>query len=592
MRRTLGLGGALLATCFALSGATCLPLIDNSRSGPRTVNFGISLTKPPADRTVAQGTTLEVEWSLLNNTGRPATVTLFAERGSDHTRTVLTQLDVEGSVARQSFLWDTTGFDAGTYAVIGRASLPAQSDEIDAPGRITVNAPPEFAFTAPAADAALPIGGTLTISWTGGDRDSTASLALLLDPDADHDSGNEVLILDALELPNTPAANSFDWSGNDIDGAIVAQGVYNLFARVTSGASDEKVFESGVRITTPNRPPTLTFTAPTGPTGVDRGATLNIQWSVEDPDSTPFVTILLDDDDQNDAADATPPRTLVSRQQDSDGTGEFNLDTTAVEPGDYFIQALVSDDTNEPVFVATGFAFTVRNGAPSVAFTAPSADVDFLASQGALSIAFDVTDVGDDVLVDLKIDPDDNSANGNEITILAQRRVTGAAAGQTFDWTGVDSGGNVVPDGIYRLFAVSSDGSNPAVTNLAGPQIRRRAAAGKPLVALLAPDATATRNPGEFLAISWRDDDPTGAATIDLLLDDDATPDESAETGAAPTLILSGREAPGDGVLDSFAFQLPTLAPGTYFIQARISGGGFTQTSVAQGRLIVPDPGQ
>ncbi len=583
---------ALLVAALSLSGATCLPLIDNSRTGPQSVNFGISLSKPPADRTVAQGTALEIEWSLLNQTGRPATVTLLAQRAADRSRTVLTELAVDGSAARQTFQWDTTGFAAGTYSVIGHAALDTQSDEIDAPGRITINGPPVFSFTAPAADATLAAGGTLTIAWLGGDPDSTATLALLLDPDADHDSGNEILILDAVELPNTPADNSFDWDGNDRDGNIVARGTYSLFARITSGASDETVVESAARITTPDRPPTLTFTAPGGSTSVERGETLTIAWSVADPESIPFVTILLDDDAENDAGDATAPRTLVTRQQDSDGTGEFALDTSDVSPGSYFLQALLDDGANDAVFVVSESTVTVNNAAPSVTFTAPAADVDFLTSQAALTIAFDVADVGDDVLVDLKIDTDDNNANGNETTILAQRLVTGGATGQSFDWTGADAQGAPVPDGIYRLFAVASDGTNGPVTSLAAAQIRRRTAGSKPLIALLEPNATQTLNPGEFLTIAWRDDDPASTATIDLSVDDDAVPDEGTETGAAPTTVLANREAVSDGVLDSFAWQLPSLAPGTYFIQAKITGGGFEQTSVAQGRLIVPDPGQ
>ena len=74
--------------------------------------------------------------------------------------------------------------------------------------------------------------------------------------------------------------------------------------------------------------------------------------------------------------------------------------------------------------------------------------------------------------------------------------------------------------------------------------------------------------------------------------DDDDVPGNANETGIDEVTILVGRDANGDDLLDSFRWQVPSLAPGTYFIFATISNPneGDTHVSIAQGTIIVRDP--
>ena len=101
---------------------------------------------------------------------------------------------------------------------------------------------------------------------------------------------------------------------------------------------------------------------------------------------------------------------------------------------------------------------------------------------------------------------------------------------------------------------------------------------------------------GSFVTIRWRDDDPSETATIRLAIDDDMNPQEATETDDPEMEILSGRVASGDGVQDTFSFQVPsTLAPGTYFVFGYIDRDGaapFEHSSVAAGRIIIRDPNQ
>ncbi|MEW6253428.1 MAG: Ser-Thr-rich GPI-anchored membrane family protein, partial [Planctomycetota bacterium] len=116
----------------------------------------------------------------------------------------------------------------------------------------------------------------------------------------------------------------------------------------------------------------------------------------------------------------------------------------------------------------------------------------------------------------------------------------------------------------------------------------RRTTEKQPLIALTAPDDIQRVDPGDYITIRWRDEDPDKVAQIRLAVS--TSPDPSGGSGELVD-ILTGRNADPDGVQDSFAWQVPaTLEPGTYYILGFIDHGG--NTSVAPGRIIVIDPTQ
>lgn len=580
-----------VALCLGLigaAGATCI--IDDAREQPVGTSFGVAVSRPSTTRTVARGSHVGITWSLSNLTGEDATIIILVEERIGPKRTELTRLTIGSTTSRGDFTWDTTSFVSGDYAVVVRAETPSRSTEAGSLGRIFINEPPSFRFTRPEETTAVPEGGVLPITWTASDVNADGTVDLLLDLDLEHESGNEIAILRGRRLPGAEGNDVFDFAGTDVNGNPVPFGTYSLFARVRDAVNEELVVEADAQIITDNAAPSFTFTLPNDIVEVTSGEPIEIAWTVSDAERDPvFVTILYDDDNQNDTNDPTPPTVIVSRQRDDDGSGTASWDTTDVAAGTYQIQARFTDDINAEGFTVARFNVAILNAAPELTFTAPTGNEDFLATEPTLAIAFRVEDPDNDVLVDLKIDTDDNHANGNEITILSQRLVSKGVSDQTFDWDGNDSDGNAVPDGIYTLFSVTNDGERTPVTNTTTALIFRRSSADMPLIGFLDPEENSTINPGAFLNIRWRDDDPTGGATIRIVLDDDAAPNQIAETGKPEIQILGGRDASGDGILDRFAYQVQNLDPGTYYIHAYITAG-LQSTATAQGRIIIPDP--
>jgi len=495
---------ALLGTILVATGATCIPLIDlNANKNPmdQPIQLAVSVLQPSADRAVALGTVVEISWTAANLTGEQAIATVLVRSQTDGSESIVAGgVIVDTTGATQSVAWNTADFGGGDFLAVVRIEAGGLREEDVGTAVITINTPPEFAFTEPFVDTTLGadidpndpnMAGTtptIAIRWTASDPDGDGQAMLGLDEDGDHESGNEVFITDTT-ISVASDFDSIEWDGTDVDGAMVSGATYTLFAQVFDAVNSNRFVDAPARIIVP------------------------------------------------------------------------------VEP-------------NMPTF--------------SLAVTQPEMDTQFLLADSPLTIEF-TFDEADDVLIDLKVDSDDNHLNGNETTILAQRLIARKTNMDTFDWNGNDSDGGVVADGIYRPFMVVNRGAGaPAIVEASG-LIFRRAVDNKPLIALLEPGADRDVNPGDFVTFQWRDDDPNESATIRLVLDDDPTPSEAVETMGAEREILSGREAKGDGVQDSFAFQIPAdLVPGRYFVFALIgrSGMGDEHTSIAPAEVVVLDPNQ
>lgn len=485
MRRV---GLAAISLSWTLAGGSCVPLFQSEPRDPAAAGrrFAVAISQPATNRTVSRGQIVPIAWSASNLTGQTVVATLLVEATADGSQTILRGgiLFGEPSVS-ETFDWDTTPFARGEYRIIMRAELDGTFREHTAGGRVTLNEPPTFRFTEPTSDQTLGADpeDRVMIRWTAGDPEGDGTVEIVLDPDTDHDSGNEFVLV-SRELPETAGGDSLNWDGKDKDQTRVPPNTYNLLARVDDGAIEPRIIESNVRIT-------------------------------------------------------------VEQAED------------------------------------------IR-----LAVTQPAEDVTFTIGGDPLTIEFTLNE-SDDVLIDLKIDTDDNHSNGNEQTILAQRLVSETTHRDTFAWNGSDANGATVPAGIYRIFIVVSRASGEPATAEARGLVFRRNETAQPLIGLLEPAAPVTVNFGQFVTIRWRDDDP-GDARIRLRIDDDATPNQPTETGDPEITILSDRPAPADGVQDTFTYQIPsTLEPGTYFVFAYIdrdNSGDPDQISVAPGRIIVRDP--
>jgi len=493
----------ILVTCglvFLILGGTCLPLVDNTaQTAPAGTKLAVALSAPTAATTVAQGTSVRIAWTAANLTGDAATVSIIAESRTDLSQTTLVAgVAVSGTGGSGEYTWVTSTAKGG-YILYARITAGSQTAEVKSP-LITIDAPPTFVFTEPAADASIdpnasPVN-TITIAWTAGDNSGTARIGL--DPDAEHGGDpnddtdrNEVYIKD-LTLPTTDEPNSIDWDGTDTSGNAVEPGTYYVFAIATDGVNPNVIVEAAGRIT---------------------------------------------------VVDTTDP----------------NAD-------------------KDPLTVPE-----------------PNEDIQFLVTAAPITLKYEVYGT-EDVLVDLKIDRDDTHTNGNELTIFSQRLVAEDTGEVTESWNGTDTTSANVPDGIYRLVAYASSGSGTPTTAESEGLIKRRSTTDQALISLLTPTANTTLQPGGFLNITWRDDDPSDSATIRLTLDDDANPAESSETGAAEITILTGRSASGTGVQDSFSYQIPVSMPaGTYWVFAYIERPSITPAdniSTAAGRIVIKDPNE
>jgi len=479
----LGLSGSLL-------GGNCVPLFDLEPSRPDTgETLGVAVLTPAANRTVAVGDTVGVEWTAVNETADEAIVTILVESRPGLARTILVGgQTLDDSRGPRTFEWDTTGFDRGEYAVIASIEAGATFRESTASGKITLNGPPTFEFTGPTDDATLVPDDGITISWIARDPEGSGTVQIGIDPGPGHQTGNEVILAEE-NLPATEDVGSLVWDGTDKDGSRVDAGTYYLFALVDDGVTQARVVDGLARLTVP-------------------------EWA-------------------------------------DGGSGT------------------------------------------ETAITEPAEDTDFVVGDADLHIAFDLV-LTEDVLIDLKIDTDDDHGNGNETTILSQRSETSDTDADSFDWDGTDADGVDVDAGIYRVFLVVSTGVGTPETFDAEGLVFRRDDADQPLIGLLAPARVQTLNPGDYLTIRWQDDDPGANATIRIAIDDDKIPAEAVETDGAEIEILADREAEGDGVLDTYSYQIPSsLDFGTYYVFAYITSGGTvvrSHVSVAPAPFVLEDP--
>lgn len=450
----------------------------------------------------------------------------------------------------------------------------------------------------PASSRTVPVGTVVDISWSGANK--TGDDGILTVSVRKRDDRVETILRGGIRVNGIGVSDGLDW-----DTSSFAPGRYNVLLSLTAGEQTKDVVSTAVL--TLDSAPAFTFTEPTSDSVLENDADpsddetpkIVIGWSASDEENNGKASIELDSDlDRNNGNEVVlATRTLTATSSfDSLDFGGNDNDGERVAEGVYHLFARISDDAHDEQIVEANVTITVP-AAPDdeeveLAVTEPAADKVFLASDAPVTIEYTLNEE-DEVLIDLKIDTDDAHTNGNEQTILSQRLVPKGTKEGTFDWNGTDSDGAAVPDGIYRTFILVNRGSGTPPTAEAEGLFFRRSDADKPLVGVTAPTTDITGRAGSFVTITWRDDAPS-AANVFLFIDDDVNPQEDTETGAAEIQILANRTAGGDGVQDTFAYQIPSsLGPGTYYIFAYIdrdSTRPFDHSSVAAGRINIADP--
>ena len=431
----------------------------------------------------------------------------------------------------------------------------------------------------PNTDRSVAQGDSVNILWNASNlTGAPAYLSFILES---RDDLSRRTLVDRRELDATGMDETQVWN------TASYKGRFAVIGHIEAGGLTREYTAKG--IITVDAPPTFVFTSPTGDASYQLGADtpLKITWTGGDETATARIGLDPDTDHTNNneifIKDVTLTDPPAAGSLDWTGQDESSND---VEPGTYNLFARVSDSLNPVLFVEGAGQITVLAKAPaepnSPEILEPNVDTEFR-TEATLSIKYKTRNASDDVLVDLKIDTDDNHANGNEKTILSQLLVKANTDPNVFAWNGSDSTGVPVSDGIYRLLLVVSGATGTPTTTESKALVFRRSTEHEPLIALVLPAATTKVNPGDFVNIKWRDNDPNGAATIRLTVSTSSTPG-----GTEPKEILSGRPSAPEGVQTTFNWQVnSSFAPGTYYIFGEISSGN---TSLAPGRVIIQDP--
>ncbi len=179
-----------------------------------------------------------------------------------------------------------------------------------------------------------------------------ATLSAFADLDADAATGFDLTIVEDIAAQER---NSITW-----DTTGVAPGLYAIFARVNDGDRSTTAGPGTGRVRI-NAPPQLVIDAPMDGLVVRRGQPLIIAWAGQDPDHDAAITILLDQDGALNGNE-TVLRDDISEDDVDDR--EFELDTSTIDVGTYFVLGRIDDGLESSVVIGPSFCVVNRRVGP------------------------------------------------------------------------------------------------------------------------------------------------------------------------------------------------------------------------------------
>ncbi|MCZ6766521.1 MAG: hypothetical protein O7D32_06280, partial [bacterium] len=402
-----------------------------------------------------------------------------------------------------------------------------------------------------------------------------------------------------------------------------------LYAEMDDGVPrnplPRSVFEGLVILQPGLDEPTMTITLPNRNFSPTLNQKIAVRWDDENTDDNTKITIRFDDDPiPNESTETGDPELTIRPDVPADpdpgdpGTSG-NPDETlwdwhpaditepAVPAGDYFIFGYIGnngDPLNSPDLVTiVPFIATIRNTAPELEFSNPGAAGGEFPSPSGGNIIWNERDADEDtVTIELWLDPDDTfSENLNrEIQIATSDDVASLAdapvfpwggPGRSFPWDGLDSSGQSVETGAYRLVAVLNDSTNGDVTVEATGLVNFRPDANSAVILMASQFVSSSVGTEGNVNISYRTIPVTGSETVELYFDNDNDPTDDLGTEIEPL-----ESKPSDAnVLHTFAWDLgakdPEVAAGTYFIHARLMDGA-VEKDVSTSRASIEVTGQ
>lgn len=457
---------------------------------------------------------------------------------------------------------------------------------------------------APSRTRVVPSGSKIDVQWVVGNVAGGDAIVDVLA--RSREDFTETIIEGGIRVTQSGQVRTTIWDTKDFP-----RGEYGLRVKARAGDQESEADASGA--ITIDEAPSFVFTEPfedteladLDPNDDSDALEIVIRFSAGDPEGAATARIGIDPGPVHTSGNEifiAEVSLAVDETLESvtwDGT---DLTGANVDPGTYNLFAIVEDGVNEDLIV-DGLARVIVPVLPvepnesmlENALPDPNRDLELLEADDEIRISFTLNQ-DEEVLIDLAVDQDENHTNANEIRILRERLIDPNTTKDVFDWNGDDADGDRVPDGIYQIIMFINTGAGAPTTVENDALIFVRSEEDQALISLLQPATDQERQPGAFLLIQWRDEDPSEEAKIRLTIDDDDIPAEMIETGEAEREILADREADGDGVLDSFQFQVPAdLAPGRYTIFAYIDRDDMDppdMISTAAGQLDIPDPNE
>lgn len=477
--------------------------------------------------------------------------------------------------------------------VVGLLAAGACLPLIDNPNNVPqVGVTLGVAFTSPTTSRSVPQGTVVQIRWSA--TNTTGKNAVLRILVEARPGLARTTLLDNVPITGSVVSDTLSW---DTSGLPAAE--YRIIGEITDGERTRDSTAAGV--ITLNGPPTFVFTGPTSDTTFERGEDLQILFRFGDPEGVGSVRFGLDPDTDHANANEIFIGSSQIPEEEADSSFAFNgqnEDQQDVAEGTYNLFAIV-DDTVNPIQTVDGLARIIipdpdnannnnsnnnnsNDNTVSLGIRQPANNAEFLSSRPSLQIEFGVNEPAD-VLIDLKIDPDDNHANGNEIAILSQRLISAGEDTDTFDWNGNDASGAAVPDGIYTLLIQVNRGSGTPETRAGGSFVFRRSVGTLPL----------SRQNWERTAGPWAltvpTDSPSARRDFGFAFDADrnltvlyggrdAAGNNSAETWEWNRVNWTKRDVTGPPALDGLALAFDSQRDVTVLFGGREAGNPRDQT--------------
>ncbi len=201
--------------------------------------------------------------------------------------------------------------------------------------------------------------------------------------------------------------------------------------------------------------PTLTFVSPTEDVVIEQGS-VTLQWTDTDPDSSAEIALYYD----TDTSGADGVLIVANIQEDADGVSDsYSWDTSALPSGDYYVYAVIADDTST-IEEYSSVTFSVSNSGnvpPSITFLEPLQATTVI-SDSEYIIRWDDADEDNNALISLYYDTDNSGFDG---TLIAQN-ISEDPDNEWVDayywhiWN--------LPNGTYYIYAVIDDGVNASVS--------------------------------------------------------------------------------------------------------------------------------